>query len=174
MVDITSAAKAHSPKEIPSAPSGKIRQSQEKSSYTPRSYAMVVSSYENVARTNGLSHDSAKQFGVTLQHRINDLSANTLRAIQDLPEYKKLSVDKIQELGETITDALTDEDDSLKAFALLKSSEFADLMEPKEAIHRSFADMMKDNGDEKLMFGALDLIDTLQSPKSSEKTQAWT
>lgn len=133
----------------------------------PRSYVMVVSSYENVARNSELTGDAAEQLGKTIESRINELNKNALRDIQDLPEYKKLDIENIKELGEEIGDMLTDEEDSMKAFALLKNPVFANLMESTENVHRSFAEMMQDNGEEKLLFGALQTATLINDPKST-------
>ena len=56
---------------------------------------------------------------------------------------------------------MQDPENYLKAFALLKNSKFAALMESTESVHRSFAESMKDNGEEKLMFGMLEMIKDL-------------
>ena len=53
---------------------------------------------------------------------------------------------------------MQDPENYLKAFALLKNPVFAELMESTESVHRSFAEVMKDNGEEKMMFGILDMI----------------
>ena len=44
---------------------------------------------------------------------------------------------------------------------LLKNSKFALLMVSTESVHRSFAESMKVNGEEKLMFGMLEMIKDL-------------
>jgi hypothetical protein len=62
-------------------------------------------------------------------------------------------LDDINDLGDEISDLMQDPENYLKAFALLKNSKFAVLMESTESVHRSFAESMKDNGKEKLMFG---------------------
>jgi len=64
-------------------------------------------------------------------------------------------------LGDEISDLMQDPENYLKAFALLKNSKFAELMESTESVHRSFAESMKDNGKEKLLFGMLDMIKDL-------------
>jgi DNA-binding phage protein len=61
-------------------------------------------------------------------------------------------------LGEEISDMMQDPENYLKAFALLKNPVFAELMESTESVHRSFAEVMKDNGEEKMMFGILEMI----------------
>ena len=53
---------------------------------------------------------------------------------------------------------MQDPENYLKAFALLKNPVFAELMESTESVHQSFAEVMKDNGEEKMMFGILDMI----------------
>ena len=133
----------------------------------PRSYVIVISSYENVARNSELTADAAEQLGKTIENRLKELNKNALRDIQDLPEYKNLEVNNIKELGEEISDMLTDEESSAKAFALLKNPVFANLMESTEQVHRSFAEMMQDNGDEKLLFGALQTDTLMNNPKAS-------
>ena len=64
-------------------------------------------------------------------------------------------------MGDEISDLMQDPENYLKAFALLKNSKFAVLMESTESVHRSFAESMKDNGEEKLMFGMLEMIKDL-------------
>ena len=54
-----------------------------------------------------------------------------------------------------------DEDDQLQAVALLKQPQFARLMESTESVHRSFAKMMEDQGEERLLFGAMEMIGQL-------------
>ncbi|MBF0289149.1 MAG: hypothetical protein HQM14_15125 [SAR324 cluster bacterium] len=127
----------------------------------PRSYAMVISSYENVSRNSEVTGDSADQLGKTIANRIKELNSHARRDIQELPEYKKLNIDDIDELGEEIADMLTEEDNSMKAFAFLKNPTFAGLMDSSENVHRSFAEMMQDNGEEKLLFGALQMVSTV-------------
>ena len=56
------------------------------------------------------------------------------------------------------TDRVRDPENYLKAFTLLKNPVFAELMESTESVHRSFAEVMKDNGEEKMMFGILEMI----------------
>ncbi len=136
----------------------------------PRSYAMVISSYENVARNSEVTSDAAEQLGKTIANRIKELNSNARRDIQELPEYKKLNIDNIEELGEEIADMLTEEEDSMKAFAFLKNPAFAGLMDSTESVHRSFAEMMQDNGEEKLLFGALQMVSTIN--KAHTPTQS--
>ena len=123
-----------------------------------RSYGMVISSYENVAEKNLLGSDVAEQLGRTIQVRINELNAESRRKIEDLQEYQNLDVENIQELGEELADMMTEKEDYLQAFALMKNSVFAELMESSETVHRSFSEMMKANGEERLMFGVLEMI----------------
>lgn len=137
---------------------------EQRSSFAPKSYVMVISSYENVARNQELTSKAADQLGKTIDGRIKELNKSTLREIQELPEYKKLGIDDINDLGDEIADLMTDEDDYRKAFDLLKSPAFVDLMESKEGVHRSFAEMMQANGSERLMFGALDSLAGMKSP----------
>lgn len=126
-----------------------------------RSYGMIVSSYENVARKQLLESDAAEQFGDTLHTRIRELNKDARKQIEELPEYKRLDLDHIEELGEEIADLMRDEDDQLKAFALLKQPQFARLMESTESVHRSFSKMMEDQGEERLLFGAMEMIGQL-------------
>lgn len=148
--------------KLPPDPLNNIRAGQDKASMVVRrSYVMVISSYENVARHNELTGSSADQLGETIQRRIQELNPQTRRQIEDLPEYKKLDIEDINELGDELADMMTDEDEYLKAFALLKNPVFAELMESTENVHRSFAEMMQDNGDEKLMFGALEMVNNM-------------
>ena len=123
-----------------------------------RSYGMVISSYENVAEKKLLGSDVAEQLGRTIQVRINELNAESRRKIEDLQEYQNLDVENIQELGEELADMMTEKEDYLQAFALMKNSVFAELMESSETVHRSFSEMMKANGEERLMFGVLEMI----------------
>lgn len=155
---------AHTPQANATAPT---KMKNEGATTMPRSYVMVISSYENVARNSELTGDAAEQLGKTIENRIQELNKSALRDIQDLPEYKQLEVKNINDLGEEIADTLTDEESSGKAFALLKNPAFARLMESTEQVHRSFAEMMQDNGDEKLLFGALQTATLMGSPKAS-------
>ena len=123
-----------------------------------RSSGMVISSYENVAEKNLLGSDVAEQLGRTIQVRIKELNAESRRKIEDLQEYQNLDVENIQELGEKLADMMTEKEDYLQAFALMKNSVFAELMESSETVHRSFSEMMKANGEERLMFGVLEMI----------------
>jgi hypothetical protein len=123
-----------------------------------RSYVMVVSSYEKIAQRQQLTDKAAEQFAETLQLRLNTLNEQALREIQELPEYKRLEVDNISELGEELVDQMQDEQQQLEAFALLKNPKFAEYMESKDTAQRSFAGQMQDFGSEKLMFGALEMI----------------
>ncbi len=126
-----------------------------------RSYGMVLSSYENVAKKGQLTSDAAEQFGSTIENRVKELNRESQRKIEDMPEYKSLKLDNIQELGEEVAELMEDPENYLKAFSVLRNPVFAELMESTESAHRSFAEMMKDNGDEKLMFGVLDMISDL-------------
>ena len=126
-----------------------------------RSYGMVVSGFENVAKQQQLSAKAAEQFGKTISIRIKELNDNSLRVIKELPEYKNFEIENIYDLGNEISDLIQDPDEYLKGFALLKNPKFASLMESTESVHRSFADSMKDNGEEKLLFGMLKMIKDL-------------
>ena len=126
-----------------------------------RSYGMIVSGFENVAKQHELSSEAAEQFGKTVETRIKELNDESIRQIKELPEYKSFAIDDINDLGDEISDLMQDPENYLKAFALLKNSKFAVLMESTESVHRSFAESMKDNGKEKLMFGMLDMIKDL-------------
>ncbi len=121
----------------------------------PRSYVMVISSYENVSQNSEIPSDAAEQLGKTIESRINELNKQARREIEELPVYKKLDLDNIEELGEEIADMLESEEDAPKAFAFLKNPAVASLMESTEGVHRSFAEMMQENGEEKLLFGAI-------------------
>lgn len=148
----------------------KTANSQQPAATVPRSYAMVISSYENVARRGEITDDAAEQLGETIAVRLNELNRQSQRMIEDLPEYKKLGVESIDNLGEEIAEMLTSEEDSMRAFAFLKTPAFANLMDSKESVHRSFADMMQDNGDEKLLFGALETVSMMNQAKSANPT----
>ena len=126
-----------------------------------RSYVMVVSSYENVAKQNQLTGSAAEQFGNALQLRLNELNKGAVRDLQELPEFKNLGIDDMTEFGEEIGEMMADDEDHLKAFALLKSPTFARYMESSESLHRSFSEVMKDQGDEQLLFGALDVLESM-------------
>ena len=126
-----------------------------------RSYGMVVSGFENVAKQQQLTSDAAEQFGKTVDFRIKELNGESIRKIKEMPEYKSFALDDISDLGDEISDLMQDPENYLKAFALLKNSKFAVLMESTESVHRSFAESMKDNGKEKLLFGMLDMIKDL-------------
>ena len=123
-----------------------------------RSYGMVISSYEKVAEKKLLGSDVAEQLGRTIQVRINELNSESRRKIEDLQEYQNIDVENIQELGEELADMMIEKEDYLKAFALMKNSVFGELMESSETVHRSFSEMMKANGEERLMFGVLEMI----------------
>tara|TARA_B100000700_G_scaffold331243_1_gene462574 strand:- start:5103 stop:5540 length:438 start_codon:yes stop_codon:yes gene_type:complete len=122
---------------------------------------MVVSGFENVAKQKQLTSEAAEQFGKTISIRIKELNDESLRKIKELPEYKNFEIKNIYDLGDEISDLIQDPDEYLKGFALLKNPEFAALMESTESVHRSFADSMKDNGEEKLLFGMLKMIKDL-------------
>ena len=126
-----------------------------------RTYGMVVSGFENVAKQLQLTSDAAEQFGKTVDYRIRELNGESIRKIKELPEYKSFALDDINDLGDEISDLIQDPENYLKAFALLKNSKFAVLMESTESVHRSFAESMKVNGEEKLMFGMLEMIKDL-------------
>ncbi|MBC8219756.1 MAG: hypothetical protein H8E67_04240 [Proteobacteria bacterium] len=126
-----------------------------------RSYGMVVSGFENVAKQQQLTSGAAEQFGKTVDFRIKELNSESIRQIKELPEYKSFALDDMGDLGDEISDLMQDPENYLKAFALLKNSKFAVLMESTESVHRSFAESMKDNGQEKLLFGMLDMIKDL-------------
>ena len=126
-----------------------------------RSYGMVVSGFENVSKQQELTSGAAEQFGKTVDSRIKELNGESIRQIKELPEYKSFTLNDISDLGDEISDLMQDPENYLKAFALLKNSKFAVLMESTESVHRSFAESMKDNGQEKLLFGMLDMIKDL-------------
>ena len=65
-----------------------------------RTYGMVISSYENVARKDQLTSDAAVQLGRTVSSRIKELNRESQRKIEDLPEYKNLNLKDIRELGD--------------------------------------------------------------------------
>ncbi len=123
-----------------------------------RSYGMVVSGFEHVAKKQQLTSEAAEQFYKTVDIRIRELNSESISKIKDLPEYKSFALDEISDLGDEISDMMQDHKNYLKAFALLKNPVFAELMESTESVHRSFAEVMKDNGEEKMMFGILDMI----------------
>ena len=126
-----------------------------------RSYGMVVSGFENVAKREELTSEASEQFGKTVDYRIRELNSESIRKIKELPEYKSFALDDINDLGDEISDLMQDPENYLKAFALLKNPKFAGLMESTESVHRSFANSMKDNGEEKLLFGMLEMIKDL-------------
>ena len=137
-----------------------------------RSYGMVISSYENVARKDQLSSDAAEQLGHTVSIRIKELNPESQRKIEDLTEYKNLGLKDISELGEEISDRITEKDEYLQPFALMKHPVFADLMESTEPAHRSFSQMMEANGEEHLMFGVFEMIKNMGGlARSQESTQ---
>jgi len=123
-----------------------------------RSYGMVVSGFEHVAKKQQLTSEAADQFAKTVDIRIRELNSESISKIIELPEYKSFALDEISDLGDEISDMMQDPENYLKAFALLKNPVFAELMESTESVHRSFAEVMKDNGEEKMMFGILDMI----------------
>ena len=123
-----------------------------------RSYGMVVSGFEHVAKKQQLTSEAAEQFSKTVDIRIRELNSESTSKIKELPEYKSFALDDISDLGDEISDMMQDPENYLKAFALLKNPVFAELMESSESVHRSFAEVMKDNGEEKMMFGILDMI----------------
>ena len=126
-----------------------------------RSYGMVVSGFENVAKREELTSEASEQFGKTVDYRIRELNSESIRKIKELPEYKSFALDDINDLGDEISDLMQDPENYLKAFALLKNPKFAGLMESTESVHRSFPNSMKDNGEEKLLFGMLEMIKDL-------------
>ncbi len=123
-----------------------------------RSYGMLVSGFEHVAKKQQLTSEAADQFTKTIDIRIRELNTESISKIKELPEYKSFALDEISDLGDEINDMMQDHRNYLKAFALLKNPVFAELMESTESVHRSFAEVMKDNGEEKMMFGILDMI----------------
>ena len=123
-----------------------------------RSYGMVGSGFEHVAKKLQLTSEAADQFAKTVDIRIRELNSESISKIIELPEYKSFALDEISDLGDEISDMMQDPENYLKAFALLKNPGFAELMESTESVHRSFAEVMKDNGEEKMMFGILDMI----------------
>ena len=130
-----------------------------------RTYGMVISSYQ-------LTSDAAEQLGRTVSSRIKELNRESQRKIEDLPEYKNLNLKDIRELGEELSDRITEKDEYLQAFALLKHPVFADLMESTETVHRSFSEMMEANGEEHLMFGVFEMIKNMGGlARSQESTQ---
>ena len=126
-----------------------------------RSYGMIVSGFENVAKQHELSSEAAEQFGKTVSVRIRELNDNSIKTIKDLPEYKIFKLEDINDLGDKISDSIQDPEEYLKGFALLKNPKFASLMESTESVHRSFAESMKNNGEETLLFGMLKMIKDL-------------
>ena len=137
-----------------------------------KSYGMVISSFENVARKEQLSSDAAEQLGRTISNRIKELNRESQRKIEELPEFQNLDLKDIQELGEELSDRITEKDEYLQAFALMKHPVFADLMESTETAHRSFSEMMKENGEEHLMFGVFEMIKNMGGlARSQESTQ---
>ena len=123
-----------------------------------RSYGMVVSGFEHVAKKQQLTSEAAEQFAKTVDIRIRELNSESITKIKELPEYKSFALDKISDLGDELSDMMQDPENYLKAFTLLKNPVFAELMESTESVHRSFAEVMKDNGEEKMMFGILEMI----------------
>ena len=123
-----------------------------------RSYGMVVSGFEHVAKKQQLTSEAADQFAKTVDIRIRELNSESISKIKELPEYKSFALDNISDLGDEISEIMQDPENYLKAFVLLKNPIFAELMESTESVHRSFAEVMKDNGEEKMMFGILDMI----------------
>ena len=137
-----------------------------------KSYGMVISSYENVARNEQLSSDAAEQLGRTISNRIKELNRESQRKIEEHPEFQKLDLKDIRELGQELSDRITEKDEYLQAFALMKHPVFADLMESTETAHRSFSEMMKANGEEHLMFGVFEMIKNMGGLyRSQESTQ---
>ena len=86
------------------------------------------------------------------------MNRESQRKIEDLPEYKNLKLKNIQELGEELSDLITEKDEYLQAFALLKHPVFADLMESTETVHRTFSEMMEANAEEHLLIGFYEMI----------------
>ena len=80
-----------------------------------RTYGMVISSYENVARKDQLTSDAAEQLGRTVSSRIKELNRESQRKIEDLPEYKNLNLKDIRELGEELSDRITEKEEYLQA-----------------------------------------------------------
>ncbi len=136
-----------------------------------RSYGMVISSYENVVRRGGLSGEAAEQLGATVDRRIEELNDAARKQIEALPEYRNLKVDDLSDLGGELEDLMTDDEHYLRAFELLKHPEFAQLMESTESIHRSFAEMMEENGKETLMFGVFEMIREMGGLAKSQDSQ---
>jgi len=137
-----------------------------------KSYGMVISSFENVARKEQLSSNAAEQLGRTISNRIKELNRESQRKIEELPEYQNLDLKDIRELGEELTDRITEKVEYLQAFALMKHPVFADLMESTETAHRSFSEMMKANGEEHLLFGVFEMIKNMGGlARSQESTQ---
>ena len=84
-----------------------------------RSYGMVVSGFENVAKQQQLTSGAAEQFGKTVDFRIKELNSESIRQIKELPEYKSFALDDMGDLGDEISDLMQDPENYLKAFALL-------------------------------------------------------
>ena len=61
-----------------------------------RSYGMVVSGFEHVAKKQQLTSEAAEQFSKTVDIRIRELNSESISKIKDLPEYKinTITIDK--------------------------------------------------------------------------------
>jgi hypothetical protein len=136
-----------------------------------RSYGMVVSSYENVAKRGSLTDPAAEQFAQTVDHRVRELNEAARKQIEELPEYKSLGLDDLKDLGDELGDLMQDPEQYTRAFALLKTPGFAQLMESTESVHRSFAEMMESNGKETLMFGVFEMIRDMGGLARSQESQ---
>ena len=53
-----------------------------------RSYGMVVSGFEHVAKKQQLTSEAAEQFAKTVDIRIRELNSESINKIEELPEYK--------------------------------------------------------------------------------------
>ena len=131
----------------------------------PRTYALIISSYENVIKNDELPDAAANQLSRAIGTRLSELNHNAIQQLEQLPEFEKLGLANLGELSEELPDMLAEPETSGVALDLLKNSKFAELMESTESVHLSFADMMKRHGEEKLMFGMLDTVNIVSQPK---------
>ena len=136
----------------------------------PRTYALIISSYENVLKNDELPDAAAKQLSQAIATRLSELNHGAIQQLEQLPEFEKLGLSNIGELGEELPDMLSESETSAAVLDLLKNSKFAELMESTETVHLSFADMMKRHGEEKLMFGMLDTVNIVNTPQSKGLT----
>ncbi len=131
----------------------------------PRTYALIISSYENVIKNDELPDAAANQLSKAIETRLSELNHSAIQQLEQLPEFEKLGLSSIGELGEELPDMLAEPETSDAVLDLLKNNKFAELMESTEAVHLSFADMMKRHGEEKLMFGMLDTVNIVSQPQ---------